>query len=237
MRVEAIERVIAAQARGETAVVLTSLADGRQTVMVSGKAIGTLPLNDNLRGLARRAGEAGRAEIVETTEGRIFLNVFAPPSRLIIVGAVHIADPLIRIAAVAGWRVIVVDPRQAWRNRPPFADCTIVGDWPEAALKSLAPDRNTAIVTLTHDPKLDDPALLAAVRSPAFYIGALGSRRTHASRLARLKAAGAEDLELARVRGPVGLPIGALTPAEIAISILAEITQVRRTGDRSEALP
>ncbi len=167
---------------------------------------------------------------MDTAAGRVFVHVFNPPMRLIVVGAVHVAEPLSRMAALAGYRVIIVDPRRAFTSRRRFDGLRVVGEWPDEALETIGLDHRTAVVSLAHDPKIDDPALTAAVRSPAFYIGALGSRKTHAARRLRLARAGVADAELDRVHGPVGLAIGALSPAEIAISIIAQITQVRRQG-------
>ena len=153
-----------------------------------------------------------------------------PAPRLILVGAVHISQALAPIAALAGYGVTVVDPRRSFATDARFPAVALTTEWPDEALTRLAPDARTAVVTLTHDPKLDDPALTVALNSPAFYIGSLGSRKTHAARLKRLAAAGFDDAALARIHGPVGLPIGALSPAEIAISVLAQITAVRRAG-------
>lgn len=229
MNLAAIEAVLAAEAEGRAAVMLTRLTDGAEALLI-GETVneGSLPLTKELHRVADDAASSGRSGVVETADGPVFAHVFSPPARLIVVGAVHIAEPLARIAILAGWRVIIIDPRPAWAERQRFNGCTIVGDWPDTALPALRPDRHTAIVTLTHDPKLDDPALIAALGSAAFYVGALGSRRTHAARRARLAAAGVTEQAISRVHAPVGLAIGALTPAEIAIAILAEITAVRR---------
>ena len=159
-----------------------------------------------------------------------FVQVFNPPLRLIVVGAVHVAQQLVPLAASAGYDVIVVDPRRAWASGERFPDVALVTEWPDEALQALALDHRTAVVTLTHDPKLDDPALAAALASPAFYIGALGSRRTQERRLERLRSQGVDTAALARIHGPVGLDIGAKSPAEIAVSILAQIIQVRRAA-------
>ncbi len=159
-----------------------------------------------------------------------FFNVFNPPLRLVIIGAVHIAQPLARMGVDAGYDVTVVDPRESFASPDRFPDVTLRSEWPDEALENIAPDARTAIVTLTHDPKLDDPALLVALRSPAFYIGALGSKKTQNARQERLSEAGFSESERARISGPVGLDIGAKSPAEIAISILAEITQTLRRG-------
>ncbi|MEQ8265927.1 MAG: XdhC family protein [Parvibaculum sp.] len=169
-----------------------------------------------------------KAAVVTGPDGDWFLNPFNPPLRLILVGAVHIAQPLARMGALAGYDVTVVDPRTSFASEARFPDMALVTDWPDEAMAALAPDARTAIVTLTHDPKLDDPALAASLRSPAFYIGALGSKKTHAARVARLTEAGFPEEEIARIHGPVGLSIGAKSPAEIAISIMAQITETLR---------
>ncbi len=161
-------------------------------------------------------------------DGR-FIAVHNPPLRLIIVGAVHIAQPLLTISRACGYAPVLIDPRSAFGSAARFPGETILEDWPDEALTALAPDARTAIVTLTHDPKLDDPALRMALGSPAFYIGALGSKKTHAKRLERLTAAGFGADQIARIHAPVGLDIGARTPAEIAVSIIAEITHCLRT--------
>ncbi|MBX3492701.1 MAG: XdhC family protein [Parvibaculum sp.] len=169
-----------------------------------------------------------RAAVIAGPDGDWFLNPFNPPLRLIVVGAVHIAQPLARMGQLAGYDVTVIDPRTSFASENRFPDIDLRHDWPDEAMAALAPDTRTAVVTLTHDPKLDDPALQAALKSPAFYIGALGSKKTHAARVARLKEAGFKDVDIARIYGPVGLSIGAKSPAEIAISIMAEITETLR---------
>jgi xanthine dehydrogenase accessory factor len=165
----------------------------------------------------------------------VFIHVHNPPLRLVIVGAVHIAQPLSRMAALSGYAVTVIDPRRAFASDERFADVAVSRDWPDEALAALAPDARTAVVMLTHDPKLDDPALEVALGSPAFYIGALGSKRTQAARAKRLADRGLGEAAIARIHGPIGLSIGALSPAEIAIAIMAEITQVRRRGEPAGA--
>jgi xanthine dehydrogenase accessory factor len=180
---------------------------------------------------AARADQSVQADI----EGRAwFLTVFNPPLELAIVGAVHIAQPLARMALLTGYAVRVIDPRTSFATAERFPDVALSHDWPDEALAKAPLGARSAIVALTHDPKLDDPALAAALRSPCFYIGALGSRKTHAGRIARLKLRGFSDEELGRIHGPVGLAIGARSPAEIAISILAEMTKELRVDDRRE---
>lgn len=171
-----------------------------------------------------RSDKAGVEE-----DGR-FVAPHNPPQRLIVVGAVHIAQPLVAMARLAGYDPTLIDPRATFGAAERFVGETILDDWPDEALTALAPDARTAIVTLTHDPKLDDPAIRFALRSDAFYLGCLGSKKTHAARVARLQAAGFSEAEIARIHAPVGLDIGAKTPAEIAISVLAQITAVLRQG-------
>jgi xanthine dehydrogenase accessory factor len=186
----------------------------------------------------RKAQSEDRSTVIDTPGGEVFVEVFNPRLRAIIVGAVHIAQPLARMAALTGYLVTVVDPRTAFASDSRFPDVAVSTDWPDEALEKFRPDRRTAIITLTHDPKLDDPALVVALRSAAFYIGALGSKKTHAARCKRLQGMGFGETELARIHGPVGLDIGAISPAEIAISVMAQITQVLRAepaGDREAA--
>ena len=169
-----------------------------------------------------------------------FVHPHNPPLRLIVVGAVHIAQALVPMAQTTGFAVTVVDPRRAWATADRFPGITLIQEWPDEAMVALAPDSRTAVVTLTHDPKLDDPALDVALKSDAFYIGALGSRRTHAKRVARLTELGHAEAAIARIHAPVGLNIGAVTAPEIALSILAEIVAARRgaaLGARGAAAP
>ena len=223
------------QARAEkrpTALV-TELSDGTQALVAGHAEQGTLGLTDELRSSVEKALAEDRGRTVESGGQRFFIQIFNPPKRLVLIGAVHIAQPLVRMAASTGYAVTVIDPRGAFATLERFPGVALSQEWPDDALTALEPDRRTAIVTLTHDPKLDDPALAVALRSDAFYIGALGSRRTHARRLDRLREMGFSETDFARIHGPVGLSIGAVSPAEIALSILGQITQVlhaRRTG-------
>lgn len=159
---------------------------------------------------------------------RCFVLVRNPPARMIIVGAVHITQALAPMAALAGYEVTIVDPRGAFATAERFPGVNLSQDWPDEALEILKPDARSAVITLTHDPKLDDPALATALRTPAFYIGALGSKKTHAARLERLRAEGFGESDFARIHGPAGLDIGAKSPAEIAVSVLAQLTAARR---------
>ncbi|MGY6535894.1 MAG: XdhC family protein [Pararhodobacter sp.] len=171
-----------------------------------------------------------RADRSGTEESGEFVAVFNPPLRLMVVGAVHIAQALLPMARLAGYDPVLIDPRDAFGSSARFPGAVIVHDWPDEALAAQGLDARTAVVTLTHDPKLDDPAIIAALNSDAFYLGCLGSTRTHAKRLERLRAAGVQQAALGRIHAPVGLDIGARSPAEIAVSVLAQITQVLRQG-------
>ncbi|SDE95680.1 xanthine dehydrogenase accessory factor [Salipiger thiooxidans] len=163
-------------------------------------------------------------------DGRTFVAIHNPPLRLVIVGAVHIAQALVPMAKIAGYDPAIVDPRETFGASARFPGETLLNDWPDEAVAKLGLDGRTALVLLTHDPKLDDPALELALRSGCFYIGALGSTRTQAKRVERMTAAGFSEAEIGRIHGPIGLDIGASGPAEIAVSILAEMTRVLRTG-------
>ena len=182
------------------------------------------PGQDGAADLRLRSDKAGVEE-----DGR-FIAPHNPPLRLIVVGAVHIAQPLVAMARICGYAPTLIDPRDTFGAAERFPGETILDDWPDDALAALAPDSRTAIVTLTHDPKLDDPAIRLALRSGAFYLGSLGSKKTHAKRVERLQGEGFSEAEIARIHAPVGLDIGAKTPAEIAVSILGQITQILRKG-------
>jgi len=215
----------------ETLRVLREARDrGRPLVRAVDLSSGEERLIENLRdvsSIARAAAEASRSDrsgIVEIEGKRWFLEVHNAPLDLRIVGAVHIAQSLARMAALADYRVTVIDPRSAFATEQRFPEVVLSHDWPDEAIARAPLGPRSAIVVLTHDPKIDDPALIAALHSDCFYIGALGSRKTHAARLARLKSHGATDEQLQRIHGPVGLAIGARSPAEIAVSIVAEMT-------------
>ncbi len=165
-------------------------------------------------------------------EGDWFINIHNPPLRMVIVGAAHIAQPLVQMARLAGFAPVLVDPREAFASNLRFPGETLLHDWPDEALEQIKLDTRTAVVTLSHDPKIDDPAIAVALKSPVFYLGCLGSTRTHAKRVARLKKTGFTDAEIARIHAPVGLDIGAKTPAEIAIAIMAQVTQCLRQPAR-----
>ena len=228
MRPNILERLLKDRAAKTPMALVTDLASGVQALVYLRDVYGDLPLDPDVLGRVREALQADESGTIEHGGRRLFLHVQNPPMRLIIVGAVHISQALAPMAALAGYSVVIVDPRRAFATDARFPDVTLVAEWPDEAMATMTLDRRTAVVTLTHDPKLDDPALQTALNSDAFYVGALGSKRTHAARLDRLKSAGFSDADCTRIHGPVGLDIGALSPAEIAVSILAQITQVLR---------
>lgn len=203
-------------------VLLTRLSDGEQHLWPADALPGRLAdaaqqvLNDDRTAQVTLDGEAW------------FLQPHNPPLRMIVVGAVHVAQAMVPLAAAMGFAVTLIDPRRSFATEERFGGVTLNHEWPDDAMTALAPDARTAIVTLTHDPKLDDPALDVALRSPAFYIGALGSKRTHGKRVERLKELGHGDAAIARIAAPVGLDIGAVTAPEIALSIVAQIVARRR---------
>lgn len=222
------DRLMAAKAGAVPAALVTDFGTGMQSLVTPETVEGAFGMDDTLLRLVRARILADRSGIVEEGDDRFFVHVHNPPLRLFIVGAVHIAQALAPMAALTGYAVTVIDPRRAFATDERFPGIAVNGEWPDDALNALKPDARSAVVTLTHDPKLDDPALLVALRSPAFYVGSLGSTRTHAKRVDRLREQGLTDREIARIHGPVGLSIGAVSPAEIAVSIMAQITAVRR---------
>jgi xanthine dehydrogenase accessory factor len=185
--------------------------------------------NDPLKEVLGKHLRSGKSGIEETPEGRVFLTVHVPSPKLVITGAVHISQALAPIGQLLGYDVTIVDPRTAFASIERFPDVKVVAEWPDVALPPIGIDRYTAFVALTHDPKIDDPGLSIALKSDCFYIGALGSRKTHARRVERLKTErGFSDNDIGRIHSPVGLDIGAVSPAEIAVAIMGEITLALR---------
>ncbi len=184
---------------------------------------------------ARAAAQADQSRTWDGPGGALFLRVYNPPVRVVIVGAVHIAQALAPMVQLAGYDAVVVDPRRSFATGARFPGVPLVADWPDEALPRLGLTRRTAVVTMTHDPKIDDPALVAALRSDVFYIGALGSKKTQGARRERLAALGFDAAAQARIHGPVGLPIGAVSTAEIAVSILSQVVACLRGGPAAAA--
>lgn len=222
MKGETLARLQAERAAQRAVVLLTRLSDGAQHLWPQDA------VPDALADAARDALGREKGAMVTLDGEAWFIHPHNPPLRIIVVGAVHIAQAMAPMAAPLGFEMIVVDPRGAFATAERLPGLTLNTDWPDDAMAALKPDARSAVVTLTHDPKLDDPALDAALRSEAFYIGALGSRRTHAKRVARLRDLGHGDDAIARIHAPVGLDIEAVTAPEIALSVMAEIVAARR---------
>lgn len=228
MKRAVLDALVAARAAGRPMALATRLGDGAQWLVESGAAGGAPP---EIAAAARAALAADESRNLEIGGEDVFVHVHTPPWRMMVVGAVHIAQALAPMAAAAGYRVLVVDPRGAFASAERFPGVELSRDWPDEAFEDAGLDAHCAVAALTHDPKIDDPALTAALRSDAFYIGALGSRRTHARRLERLAESGADRAAAAeRIHGPIGLAIGARSPAEIAVAILAQVVAARRLG-------
>jgi xanthine dehydrogenase accessory factor len=219
VKLQTLTELNAERAARRPAIVITDIANGEQR-LVRAKDFATDPLGGELA----RQLRTGKSGMVEAGGKRLFLNVYAPTARLVIIGAVHISQALAPMAQSLGYDVTVVDPRTAFASPERFPDVPLIAEWPDVALPPLNIDHYTAFVALTHDPKIDDPALLHAFKCDCFYIGALGSRKTHGKRGERLKGQGARDSDITRIHAPIGLPIGAVSPSEIAVSIMAEIT-------------
>lgn len=226
MKRDYLAQVLAAQAQKRPIAVATRLADGAQSLYDGATCSGAVALSAEQLAEAHGLLVSGRSAALATSKGEIFLRSYAPPAKLVVVGAVHIAQYLAPMAALAGFEVIVIDPRRAFATEARFPGVTLITEWPGPALKKVGLDDHTAVVTLTHDPKLDDPALCAALQSPVFYIGALGSSRTHAKRIERLREHGLAELA-PRIHAPVGLDLGGRAAAEIAVSVLAQVIQER----------
>ena len=226
MNVEVLDKVLYAKANRKIIILATELENGTQFILndenTSNKNL------SNLKSKANNLIKDHKSGVIEIDNGRWFINISLPPLRLMIVGAVHIAQPLAEIAAKSDFEITIIDPRSTFATNERFPNINIVKDWPAEALKSLEIDSRTAVVTLTHDPKLDDSALQIALNSQAFYIGSLGSQKTHSARIKRLEKAGFKDNEIKNIKGPIGIKIGAKSPSEIAISIMAEIISTYR---------
>jgi len=189
---------------------------------------------DPLSALIEKRIRMGKSGMEDTPHGKVFLTVHVPSPQLVITGAVHISQTLAPVGQLLGYKVTIVDPRTAFASIERFPDVKVIAEWPDVALPPLNVDQYTAFVALTHDPKIDDPALLHALSRDCFYIGALGSKKTHAKRVARLREQGMSDADIARIHAPVGLDIGAVSPAEIAVAIMAEITARLRQREEKD---
>ncbi len=232
MKLDILTALNSERAARRAAITVTHIESGKQRLV---KAADTA--KDPLRQVLAEHLRTGKSGMEETAEGRVFLTVYVPAPQLVITGAVHISQALAPIGKLLGYDVTIVDPRTAFASIERFPDVKIIAEWPDKALPPLNVDRYTAFVALTHDPKIDDPALTHALARDCFYIGALGSRKTHARRVERLNAQGIGDATIARIHAPIGLDIGAVSPAEIAVAIMAQITECLRAEAESETEP
>lgn len=228
MRLDLLAALNAERAARRATVVVTELSTGAQR-LATAATLATDPLGAEIAAAlaARRSGKAA--------EGSVFLAVDVPPPRMLVIGAVHISQALAPMARLAGYDLTILDPRTAFATPERFPDVPVIAEWPDEALPAYMLDPFTALVALTHDPKIDEPAIAAALRAECFYVGALGSRRTHAKRAERLAAAGLSQQALARIHAPIGMDIGASSPAEIAVAVLAEVIRALRTGSSATA--
>jgi len=229
MKLTLLTTLNAERAARRSAIVITDVESGEQRLVKSADIA-----KDPLRAVLSEHLRSGKSGMEETPQGRVFLTVYVPAAQLVVIGAVHISQALAPIAKLLGYDVTIVDPRTAFATPERFPDVKVIAEWPDEALPPLNVDRYTAFVALTHDPKIDDPALLHALARDCFYIGALGSRKTHARRLERLKQQGVNDADLRRIHAPIGLDIGAVSPAEIAVAIMAQITERLREEPEAE---
>lgn len=230
MKIDLLTALNAERAARRAAILVTNIATGEARLVREADISG-----DPLAGTLRERLRSGKSGLVAEEGGEYFLTVQVPPVRAIVIGAVHISQAFVPLARVVGLDVTVIDPRTAFASPERFPEVPLLAEWPDEALPGVGLDRYTALVALTHDPKIDDPALEAALHAECFYIGALGSRKTHGKRVERLVAAGFGDEAIARIHAPIGLDIGAVSPAEIALSIIAEIVATLRADRRRSA--
>ncbi len=228
MKLAELQTVNTERAARRAVLVVTDIKSGAQRVVKA-----TDVAKDPLKEVLQKRLRLGKSGMEETPEGEVFVTVHVPSAKLVITGAVHISQALAPMAKMLGYDVTVVDPRTAFASPERFPDVKVVAEWPDVALPPLGVDRYTAFVALTHDPKIDDPALKHALERDCFYIGALGSRKTHAKRVDRLKQNGFDDAAIARIHAPIGLDIDAVSPPEIAVAILGQITATLRRRDET----
>ena len=219
MKADLLHTLNVERAARRAAVLITELGSGAQRLVKADDIAG-----DALAGELDKVLRSGKSGVLMHEGGELFLQVQVPPVRMIVLGAVHISQALAPLARLSGFDMTVVDPRTAFATPERFPDVKVLADWPDVALPQLGGlDHYTAMIAVTHDPKIDDPGLIAALKADCFYIGALGSRKTHSKRLERLQTAGFSEAQIARIHAPIGLDIGAVSPEEIAVSILAEL--------------
>ncbi len=234
MRLDLLSSLMSERAARRPAILVTELETGTQRLVTPADAI-----SDPLAADLAKALRTGKSGMVGEGASRAFLTVEVPPPRLVVIGAVHISQALAPMARIAGYDMVIIDPRTAFATQERFPDVRVIAQWPDEALPEVGVDPFTALIALTHDPKIDEPALEAGLRADCFYVGALGSRRTHAKRLERLAGRGLSAEVTARIHAPIGLDIGAVSPGEIAVAVLAEVIGALRketsAAVRSEA--
>ena len=228
MELQHLKALNAARRERKACVMVTDIANGSSRLILEGEDVGGA-LGDEVASRFRSA----KSGIVEIDGSSLFLNVHLPSPRIVVIGAVHISQALCPMAQIAGFDVSVIDPRTAFATAERFVGVDLLADWPEDILKSRPLDAYTALVAVTHDPKIDDFPLASALKAGCFYVGALGSRKTHGKRVERLLAEGVNDADIARISAPIGLDIGASSPAEIAVAVLADIIQSLRRREPS----
>jgi xanthine dehydrogenase accessory factor len=233
MKLDILTALNTERAARRAAIVVTNVESGGQRLVKAADIV-----KDPLRALLAERLRSSKSGMEQSAEGRVFLTVYVPAPQLVIIGAVHISQALAPIGKLLDYALTIVDPRTAFASPERFPNVKVIAEWPDTALPPLNVDHYTAVVALTHDPKIDDPALLHALSRDCFYIGALGSRKTHGRRIERLRAQGISDADLARIHAPIGLNIGAVSPAEIAVSIIAQITErLREEVEPAQPLP
>jgi xanthine dehydrogenase accessory factor len=233
MKLDLLKTLNTERAARRAVIIVTDVTSGKER-LVKAADVGKDPLRTFLAERLR----TGKSGMLDSPEGRVFLTVHVPAPQLVITGAVHISQTLAPIGKLLGYDVTIVDPRTAFASIERFPDVKVIAEWPDKALPPLGIDHYTAFVALTHDPKIDDPALMHALSRDCFYIGALGSKKTHARRVARLKEQGLSDTDIGRIHAPIGLDIGAVSPAEIAVAIMGEITaRLREEGEAEAGAP
>ena len=225
MNLAVLRRLNEARARRAASILVTDTASGAERLIVEEDGYADDPLREELASRFR----SGVSGSVATPDGSFFLTVNVPPPKLVVIGAVHISQALAPMAEIAGFDMTIIDPRTAFATPERFPKVPVIAEWPDVAIPKVGLDSFTALAVLTHDPKIDDGALIAALKAGCFYVGALGSRKTHARRLDRLRQAGVEEVPLSRIRAPIGIAIGAQSPAEIAVAVLAEIVAALRS--------
>jgi len=232
MKLDLLTTLNTERAARRAAILVTNVASGKSRLVKAAEVA-----KDPLRATLAERLRSGKSGMTDGPEGPVFLTVYVPAPQLVITGAVHISQTLAPIGKLLGYDVTIVDPRTAFASIERFPDVKVIAEWPDKALPPLGIDHYTAFVALTHDPKIDDPALTHALSRDCFYVGALGSKKTHARRVTRLKEQGVSDADIARIHAPIGLDIGAVSPAEIAVAIMAEITARLREEGEAEAGP